>query len=515
MGGFFRRRLLPFSSPILNVGSVLLVFASGLVIFQLSRSNYYSETAGSVIRVAPGQDLQLAINKAKPGDTLVLDAGAIYKGPLELPRKPGSSYITIQSSRIAEMIEGARVGPPQSALFAKLQSATPGEPVIKTLPGSHHYRFLGIEISTATSSTVVSDLVRIGDGRQTSSEVPNNFVIDRSWIHGFAEQEVQRGISLNGAEITVSNSYVDEIHGRGYDTQALCGWNGPGPFHIINNYLEAAGENVMFGGADPSIINLVPSNIELRRNYFFKPLKWRVNDPSYKGVYWSVKNLLEIKMGRNITIDGNVFENSWGDAQIGYAILFTVRNQDGKAPWAVIENVSFTNNIVKNSEQGLQLLGSDNLHSSQRCQGLQITNNLFTGINNRFLTMSGYYNVALNHNTHFQNGNIMVLYGEPSANFVYTNNVTSRASTGYGVFGDAIGEGNQALLTYAPGVVFKGNLIGGASPATYPPGNYYPASMAGVLDSSYRVIHSAYKAKGTDGKDLGCDIAALKASPAH
>ena len=44
------------------------------------------------------------------------------------------------------------------------------------------------------------------------------------------------------------------------------GWNGPGPFLIENNYLEAAGENVMFGGSDPSIANLVPSNITIRRN---------------------------------------------------------------------------------------------------------------------------------------------------------------------------------------------------------------------------------------------------------
>ena len=51
--------------------------------------------------------------------------------------------------------------------------------------------------------------------------------------------------------------------------------------------------------------------------------------PTYAGIHWSVKNLLELKMGRNVIIDGNVLENSWGDAQIGYAVLFTVRNQDG------------------------------------------------------------------------------------------------------------------------------------------------------------------------------------------
>ena len=46
----------------------------------------------------------------------------------------------------------------------------------------------------------------------------------------------------------------------------------PYPFKIVNNYLEGAGENVMFGGADPRIKNLVPSDIEIRRNHFFKLL---------------------------------------------------------------------------------------------------------------------------------------------------------------------------------------------------------------------------------------------------
>ena len=52
------------------------------------------------------------------------------------------------------------------------------------------------------------------------------------------------------------------------------GWNGPGPYLIENNYLEAAGENVMFGGTDPSIPNLVPSNITIRRNLISRPLAW-------------------------------------------------------------------------------------------------------------------------------------------------------------------------------------------------------------------------------------------------
>ena len=59
------------------------------------------------------------------------------------------------------------------------------------------------------------------------------------------------------------------------DAQAINGYNGAGPFRIINNYVEGAGENILFGGSDPAITQLVPSNIEVRRNHIYKPLAWQ------------------------------------------------------------------------------------------------------------------------------------------------------------------------------------------------------------------------------------------------
>jgi hypothetical protein len=459
--------------------------------------------------VPAGGDLQAAIKTAASGDTIILAAGATYRGPFTLPNKTGDAYITIQSSR-ADEITG-RVSPSQRDLLARLRSDVKGEAIITTTRGAHHYRLIGLEISTFSSTDLIFDLIRLGDDRQKDlSNVPHHLILDRLWIHGFATQPVQRGISLNSAETSIINSHISDIHDVGFDTQAICGWNGPGPFQIINNYLEAAGENVMFGGALPAINDLVPSNIEIRRNYFFKPLSWKVGHPSYAGIHWSVKNLLEFKNARNVIIDGNVMENSWTDAQIGYAVLFTVRSEQGKAPWAIVENISFTNNIVKDTEQGLQLLGTDHPNQSGRGNDLAITNNLFTGIANRFLTMSGFYNVTIDHNTHFQNGNVTALYGEPSIGFVYSNNITIRS--GFGFFGDDAGQGNVALTTYTPGFVFRNNLIAGASSAIYPANNFYPSSITGVLDSAYQVVNSSYKSAATDGKDLGCDINALNAA---
>lgn len=471
------------SSALVLLLLVVLTATAGVAFIQRARrAESPAQRNGSVVQLDRNGNLQRALDDAKPGDTIVLQAGAVYKGPFTLPVKSGNEFITIQSSRLSELPEGVRVTRSQSELFAKLQSSENGSPIIKTEAGAHHYKFAGVEISTTAAHVKVNDLVRLGESnKQTSLEsVPHHIVIDRSYIHGFDSQEVQRGISLNSAETSITNSYISEVHGKGYDTQAICGWNGPGPFKIINNYLEGSGENVMFGGADPSIRNLVPSDIEIRDNYFFKPLSWKKGHPSYGGHHWTVKNLFELKNARRVTIDRNVFENNWVDAQAGSGILFTVRNDEGTATWATIEDVTFTNNIVKNSPSAVNLLGKDDVKPSQRAQRITISNNLFIEISGTFLTMSGYPNVTISNNTHFQSGNIMTLHGEPSPGFVYQNNITIRDDKGYGVKGDATGEGTVALNQFAPSATFKNNVIVGANGSQYPPNNFYPGSLSDV-----------------------------------
>ena len=75
----------------------------------------------------------------------------------------------------------------------------------------------------------------------------------------------------------------------------------------LNNYLEAAGENVMFGVARTRPSRSYSSDIEIRRNHFYKP-------PAWKGI-GSVKNLFELKSAKRVLNEGNIFENNWADAQ--------------------------------------------------------------------------------------------------------------------------------------------------------------------------------------------------------
>src|SRR4029077_10408805 len=57
----------------------------------------YPAPAGRTLAVAGGGDLQEALDKAAPGDAIVLQAGAVYRGPFTLPRKEGSGWIVVRT----------------------------------------------------------------------------------------------------------------------------------------------------------------------------------------------------------------------------------------------------------------------------------------------------------------------------------------------------------------------------------------------------------------------------------
>ena len=71
-----------------------------------------------------------------------------------------------------------------------------------------------------------------------------------------------------------------------------------------------------------------------------------------------VKNLLECKSCQRVLVDGNTFENVWKAGQEGYAIVLTVRtSQSGDV--AVVNDITITNNVLKNVGSGVNTLGAD------------------------------------------------------------------------------------------------------------------------------------------------------------
>jgi hypothetical protein len=231
--------------------------------------------AQAQIYVAAGGDLQGAIDNARPGDTILLQPGATYVGNFVLPNKGGSTaFITIRSAAPDTALPGAgeRVTPGYEFHLPKIRSGNVSS-ALRTAPGANHWRLLFLEF--LANDRGYNEIISIGDGNQSSvSAIPHNIVIDRVLIRGDRLQGQKRGIGLNGAHVTIINSYVSNCMTAGQDAQAIAGWAGPGPFLIENNYLEGAGDNVLFGGADPRIHGLVPSDITFRRNHLTKPVQW-------------------------------------------------------------------------------------------------------------------------------------------------------------------------------------------------------------------------------------------------
>jgi len=148
---------------------------------------------------------------------------------------------------------------------------------ITTDNGAHHYRFIAIEVSVP-ASIGNTGLVRLGTGYETTlAQLPHDLVLDRMDIHGTPTGNLRRSVILNGASEAVIDSYLSDNHEHGADSQALGGWNGSGPFKIVNNYLEASTENVLFGGSVGPQATVIPSDIESRHNYLTKPVGWRTS----------------------------------------------------------------------------------------------------------------------------------------------------------------------------------------------------------------------------------------------
>lgn len=234
------------------------------------------------------------------------------------------------------------------------------------------------------------------------------------------------------------NSYIAGFAYKEEETQAIAGWNGAGGYKIINNYLEAGAENLLFGGADPSIKNLVPTDIEIRSNLISKPAEWRGKV--------TIKCSFELKNARNVRVIGNIIENSFDEM----AVRFTVRNQSGNAPWSVIEDVLFQNNIVRNSGGGINFLRRDDAYPSAVMKRVSVVNNLFEnldsskfGSDGRFITISNGEDITVANNTIFHDGNVITAHGDASKRFVFRNNIFSFNKYG---FNGGNGEGIKEIF---------------------------------------------------------------------
>ncbi len=438
---------------------------------------------GKSIAVHAGDNLQYALNSAQRGDEIVIDAGATFTGSFVLPAKTGTSangWITVRTSALSSLPPlGSRINAAlHASAMPKLVANTVAE-VLRTQLGASGWRIVGIEMTVIPNLTWVHNgLVLLGDGsgaQKQLSQVPSDLILDRVYIHGQPNVSLKRCVALNSATTAIIDSQLLECHGRGFDSQAILGWNGPGPYLIQNNKLEGAGEVIMFGGSNPAIPNLVPSDITIRRNYMYRPMSW-------KGV-WTVKNLFELKNAQRVVVEGNVLENNWVDGQVGYALVFG--SADTGYSWCVVQDVMFRYNQVHNSAGAVNLF--EHYGSAISMKRVALLNNLFTGIgasglgtNGRMFQLTdGLDDIWIENNTGFAPVTYMTFsaYTKPMNRFTYRNNIGGGAQ--YNLHSPE-GMGQAALNKHLTSpYVFAGNLLVGSS-LLMPTSNAYTSSITSV-----------------------------------
>src|SRR5579885_1360535 len=380
--------------------------------------------------------LQRALDEATLGTTILLQPGVTYT-PLDdrgflLTNKSGSGWIIIRPDLPSSSLppEGTRINPSYSPVLPKLVRSPVGNYAISCLASAHHYRVIGVEImnpGNADTPRLIGSFVNC-DGRETVlADQTHHILFDRVYIHGPSAPGsvgVNKGVVLGGQYQGVIDSHIEDLT-FGSDANAVVGWGGAGPWIIRNNYLSASGENILIGGATPIINGVTPSDIEIRHNYLYKPLKWR-DDPAYNSGTYKIttKNLLELKNAARVLIDGNVFENSWPDGQYGHAVLFTPRGggSTGSDPWTTVVDITLTNNMFRNCANGLALSGGGPTISLDQ-GGPTARGGRFLIQNNIFIGLGGDYN------SNYMSGNFAMIGMGPSDLQIRHNTVVAYAGS--------------------------------------------------------------------------------------
>lgn len=437
------------------------------------------ETASCTQTVTTG--LQQAVNAARAGDVLCLSG--VFVGPLRLAPRADSGWVVIRSLTEAAA-PGQRQRPSQSGALARLQ----GTGVMPTVSISGAGWYLrSLDIVAESTTTVLGVLVDINGAR---------VVLDRVWVHPPVDRSIQRCVTLNGTWTAIVHSWLSDCHGKGFDSQAIVGWNGAGPFLIEDNTLEGAGENVMFGGADPSVPGLIPSDITFRRNHVTTPTSWQ-------GV-WTRKNLFETKNVQRLLVEANVFEHSWNDAQVGQAILLKAANQKGACTWCTAADITIRHNLVRDAIYGLGIVGKDGANRiDSLMRRVVIEENWFEALGPQAQLvgiMNGVSQLTIRRNVMLgtvKNDVFVANAGKPEATgFAFTDNLLQRGA--YPLHGCG-----TVITVCFPGAVITGNAFIGAAwkPAV--------AGIDAVLDFSAARARGA----GIDRTTLDAWIAGVVLQP--
>ena len=410
---------------------------------------------------------------------ITLAPGATYRGPFQLRRKDGDGWIVIASAAKDLPAAGharGSVGCAEDAedrrrvrlLGVRRRSRRASLPARRPRDRAGRRQVARRTWSSWAATSAESKRCRI----TSSSTAATCMAIARK-----ARGAVS---SLNASHVAVVDSYLSDFKER---TRRCAGDRRAGtvPGRSASRATTSRRPARTSCSAAPirRFRTWCPSDIEIVRNHMAKPLRWKKDDPSFEGTEWAVKNLFELKNARRVLVDGNLLEYNWPHAQNGFAILFTVRNQDGGAPWSVVEDVTFSNNVVRHVGGGINILGRDDNHPSQQTRRIAIRNNVFLDVGGT-LGQRPAVPAARRHARrrdrpqHRVSDRQPALRRRPRAAHRVRLRRERRAAQRVRDyrFGHRV-RATRRWTSSSRGAVFRGNVIVGGNPDNYPPNNVF------------------------------------------
>jgi hypothetical protein len=361
--------------------------------------------------------------------------------------------------------------------------------------------------------------------------------------------------------VDISNGAITGVHNADATTSRwnteganfMIGGQGPGPYTVTNNWIEGAG--LLWHHDDGGGTAWIRGDYNYTRNTFKAPFKYMYGGPESDGLRYFLRQPLEWKSGRRVSLFGNIFDGAWVEVTpASVFVAFTSVNGLG------ITDVDFQNNTFMHGPgiTNVPTLVDGGAIPTPPPVRFRFSNNLAWDIGSSsywvpqggasaptgwlFEGPEGGEDVIVDHNSIVGNTGrapaIFWLFDSKVEGVRVTNNFFYLSSSNQGIAQDGDVQANTcqglrgkalADCQFTGGYVFDHNILmspdadQAAVQSWWPSlNNYIPSDMAlpnaGWLSYANKDFHvvnrycSGCSSPGSDRKDVGADIDALQAA---
>ena len=279
-------------------------------------------------------------NNAQPGDTISLARGAVFTGSFVLPNKGGSSMITSarKATRTCLAPAGAsrrrtrrcsrrssrqrRAGDSDRRGRASLDAdAARDRRHRRQRPGDARRRLR-------------RSVAAVAGRRTTSSSTASTSTATRRRARSAASRSTARR-RRSPARTSPTSRCTARTRRRSAAGTA------PGRSRSPTTTSRRPARTSCSAAPTRAIPNLVPSDITISGNLIQQADRVALAELGRRRTCSSSRTRAASQLR------GNNFDYNWQGGQTGYAVLFTVRNQDGGCPWCQVDHVTFEQNVVR------------------------------------------------------------------------------------------------------------------------------------------------------------------------